>query len=171
VDLARIAALEADWLTRLPRVRAHLEFYGWEPYDLGEFTRLLDAAIPHAARRSFLDAGCGIGTKCLAAASRGLTAEGVELVPAYAARTRRLGVTVHKADVRGWPHYADYGIVYVNCPLKGEAAEARFERWLHGQMAPGAVLISVNDCAAPRGWGAVLDERAQFRGVYVKPGG
>ena len=166
-----LPGLEREWLTRHPGLRSQPGFYGWEPYPLEEFGRLLDAAIPHAPSGRLVDAGCGIGTKCLYAAAAGLAAEGVEHAAEYAAEARRLGVTVHEADVRGWPHFGAYGVVYVNCPLKGDREEAAFEAWLHGQMAPGAVLISVNDCGAPPGWRPVLDERAQFRGVYIKPGG
>jgi SAM-dependent methyltransferase len=164
-----IAALERDWLGRFPRLRDQEEFHGWEPYDLTGFGYLLDLAIPRARSLSFLDAGCGIGTKCLLAAAAGLAAEGVEHVPEYAAQARALGITVHEADVRGWPDYGRFGVVYVNCPLKDETAGAQFEKWLYGELAPAAVLIAVNRCTVPAGWVTVLDEPGEYRGVWVKP--
>jgi len=172
VDLASIAGLEAEWLTRPQAGRSgDAECYGWEPYSLAEFARLLDLAVPRVPVASCLGVGCGIGTKCLLAASRGLAVEGVERLPVLAAVARGLGVTVHEADARTWDGYGNYGIVYVNCPLKDEDAEAVLEARIRSLMAPGAVLISVNDCGAPPGWDAVADERDAFRGVYVKPGG
>lgn len=151
--------------------------FGWGAYDLDVFARLLDVAIGAAPARTFLDAGCGIGTKCLLAASRGLDAYGIDRVPAYAARAVQLGVNAEVADVRGWDRYGEFGIVYVSHPLKAHA-EAPFEAWLHGQMAPGAVLVTLRGCVAPAGWQPLVHESyrrthsepPRFRGVYVKPG-
>lgn len=163
--------MEAEWLDRFPELRADPVAFGWEPYPLGEFRRLLAAAIPAAPPGAFLDAGCGVGTKCVAAADAGLPAEGVEVVPEYAGAAAELGVTVHVADLRGWGGFAGYAIVYLNCPLRDMGAEAALEAEVQAAMAPGAVLIQVNDCGAPAGWAVIVDERPAFRGVYVKPGG
>jgi len=153
-----------------------MDCLGWAPYDLDEFARLLDIAISAAPGRAFLDAGCGIGTKCLLAAERGLQACGIDRVPAYVERARELGVSAEEADVRGWPRYGEFSIVYVSHPMR-PPAEAPFELWLHEQMAPGAVLMTLRGCGAPPGWKTVLHEEyhrhrgssLRHRGVYVKP--
>lgn len=163
----RLAELEAHWLTRYPGLREHREFFGWEPYPLSRFTALLEAAMPHAAWRTFLDVGCGIGTKCAVAAGYGLAAAGIEREPVYAAVARELGVRVFQADARTWDGYGrQWGIVYVNHPLRDQAAEDAFERWLHSQLSSGTVLAAVNNPrVAPGSWPAVAE------GIYVKPAG
>lgn len=145
--------------------------FGWEPYDAVQFTRLLQLALPHvpADNQTFLDAGCGLGTKCLLAAKAGLAPSGVEHDPQLAGFAVSLGVTVWQGDARDFTGYAGYGLVYVNCLFSDETEEAEFERWLQGQLAPGTVLIQVNDAIPPAGWVTVLDERPQFRGIWVKP--
>ena len=115
--------------------------------------------------------------KCLFAAGRGLDAYGIDRVPVYAARAVQLGARAEVADVRGWDRYGEFSIVYVSHPLQ-VSAEASFERWLHGQMAPGAVLVTLRGCIVPDGWQVLVHEPYQrphsetprFRGVYVKPG-
>jgi trans-aconitate methyltransferase len=172
VTIADLAAAEGEWLTRLPELRTQAEVFGWEPYPLGDFARLLGVAVAAAPGAAFTDLGCGIGTKCLYAAQRGLAAGGVELEPAYADEAQALGATVTLADLRTWDGYgALAGIVYLNCPLKDETAEAALEQNIHTALAPGVVLIQVNDCGPPAGWDALADEREQFRGVYRKLGG
>lgn len=153
-----------------------LDCFGWAPYDLEEFARLLDAAVGASRGPAFLDAGCGIGTKCLLAAERGLKAHGIDRVPAYVERAVQLGVSAEVADVRGWPRYGEFDIVYASHPLR-PSAEAPFEEWLHEQMAPGAVLLTLRGCVTPRGWRCVLHETYQrpynepprYREIYVKP--
>lgn len=153
-----------------------LDCFGWAPYDLDEFARLLDVAVEAAPGGPFLDAGCGIGTKCLLAAARGLDAYGIDRVPAYVDRAVQLGVHAEQADVRGWGRYGEFSIVYVSHPLR-PGAEEPFEKWLHDQMSPGAVLVTLRGCIFPDGWRAVIHESYQrpynepprFRGVYVKP--
>jgi trans-aconitate methyltransferase len=154
-----------------------VDCFGWAPYDLDEFARLLGIAIGAARGRTFLDAGCGIGTKCLLAAERGLAAHGIDRVPAYAERAVQLGVSAEVADVRGWSRYGEFAIVYVSHPLR-PGAEEPFERWLHGQMAPGSVLMTLRGAVMPEGWDVILREQywrrdhepLRERGVYVKPG-
>jgi SAM-dependent methyltransferase len=153
-----------------------LDCFGWAPYDLDVFARLLDAAIAVAPGVSFLDAGCGLGTKCLLATERGLDAYGIDRVEAYVAQATRLGARAEVADVRDWARYGDFDVVYACHPLR-EPAETGFERWLHEQMNPGAVWMTLRGCVVPEGWREVVREDYQrhhhdpprWRGVYVKP--
>jgi trans-aconitate methyltransferase len=163
-------AIEWQWQEDRPDLRQHPARFGWEPYPPAEFSRLLDAAVAVAPARTFLDAGCGPGTKCLMAAARGLVAAGVELVPEYADAARACGVDVTVCDVAEYDGYQAWGIVYVNCPYRREPDEICFETWLHGQLSPGAVLLAVNSRIVPGGWRAVVHEPGEWRGVYVKPG-
>ncbi len=163
-----ISALERSWVGK-PIGRLDERFHLWAPYGVDEFLRLLDVAIPAARDKTFLDVGCGIGTKCLLAKDRGLEVHGVEWVPEYVAEARQLGVRVYEADIRNWPDYDKFGIVYLNCPFKDNEEEAEFERWLQDAIRSGSVLIQVNDCIAPVGWQTLFDDRKYWCGVWVKP--
>src|SRR5215472_14564374 len=167
--MTTLDAAEEQWQYERPDLRCHPERFGWEPYPLSEFAILLDAAIGAAPASSFLDVGCGVGTKCRAAALRGLVVAGVETVAEYADVARAAGVAVEVCDVYDYARYGGFGIVYVNCPFRHEPDEAAFETWLHRQLAPGAVLIAVNSRTPPPFWQAVVSEPALWRGVYVKP--
>lgn len=129
----------------------------WLPYPLAQFRVLLEAAMRAALRDTFLDACCGVGTKCLAAAATGLVTTGLEIVPAYAAEARRHGVVVIQADARTWKGYAGpWGIVYLNHPLADEGEEALLERRVQTCIKPGVVFITVNSMAPPsQGWDVV----------------
>lgn len=151
MDLAGIAGLEAAWVGR---VTPPPGCFGWEPYDPRLFAGLLAACLPHvpAGNRAFLDAGCGIGTKCLLAQRAGLAAHGIDLVPEFLAEAARLGVSAELADARAYGGYGSFGLVYVNHPLAcgpGCDDEAALEQRIHEAMAPGAVLLSVNCDLAP----------------------
>lgn len=141
---------------------------GWEPYSLDLFRSLLELAIPAAAGTRFLDIGSGTGEKLAAARELGLDPEGVEINDAYADEADRHGLVTHRADARTWDRYGDYDIVYLNHPLVSEDTEADFERWLHPQLQPGAVLVQVNDCIAP-GWPALFNDRERWCGVWRRP--
>jgi SAM-dependent methyltransferase len=161
-----ILDLEREWAARGDPGN---DCWGYLPYDPRDFVRLLEAAIPVAPQPTFLEAGCGIGTKCLIAAAHGLEAHGIEIVPELAARAREFGVTVHEQDIRDFGGYGDYGIVWVNRPLRDMEAEDAFERQVREAMAPAAVLIVANTWAHPLSWIPVRDERAAWRGAWQKP--
>lgn len=169
MDRAAIAALEAAWQHRVP-VREPGEFWDWQPADLGVFARLLAAAVPHCPPgRTFCDVGCGIGTKCLLAEAAGIPAAGIDRVPEYLAEAARLGVAVTLADARTYRRYRSHGIVYVNHPLRDSAAEEVLERYIHAEMAPGAVLMAYNaGCFPPDTWREITADRPAWRGVWVK---
>ena len=153
--------------------------YPWEPYDPADFERLLGLAVGAlpAGAPAFCDVGAGIGSKVVMAARAGCVATGLECIADYVSVAAELGASVTQGEAE-FQSYSAYDIVYVNCPfmlgaggLSDYGYEQQFETWLQGQLRPGAVLIQVNDCAAPPGWQAVIDERPAFRGVYIKPGG
>lgn len=151
--------------------------YGWAPYGLDDFLRLLDYAIRVAPRASFVDIGCGIGTKCLAAQARGLSAYGIDCVPEYVRSARDNGVEAVIVDARTWTGFSEFGIVYVSHPLRDPAAEGALERRVFRQMASGSVFMTLRGGApVPRRWRTVHEERYEraadpihrWRGVYVK---
>lgn len=164
-----IAGLEAAWAGRVTG-REDPAFFGWEPAPVPLFTPLLEACLPHVppGNRTFLDAGCGIGTKALLAAGAGLEAYGLDRVPAYVAEAIRLGVTAWEGYAEDYDGYARYGCVYVNHPRRDPAGEAELERAIHAQMARGSVLLAVNYGIAPAGWAEVA-RAGDWNAAWVKP--
>ena len=151
-----VAALEAYWHDR-PVDGVPPGCLPWLPYPADDFDVLLGEAVLLTLGTRFLDVGCGIGTKCVLAASRGLLAAGVEVVPAYQHEAARLGIPLFAADARMWDGYGEWDIVYVNCPLAADEAEAVLELRVQDRMRPGGVLISVNSAAPPgAGWDVAL---------------
>lgn len=150
VKLGWLASAEAAW-ARQPEQHAAPGCLGWIPYPLPAFRVLLAAAIA-AGHGPFVDLGCGIGTKVLAAAGQGLRGYGVEIVPAYVREAARLGAPVVVGDVRGWP-VCRAGIVYLNHPLASDIDQALLEERVQAQMRPGSVLVQVNSVMLPGpGW-------------------
>lgn len=158
-----------------PFLDSALDCFGWAPYDLDEFDRLLGIAARAATGNRFIDVGCGIGTKCLLAREHGLDVYGIDRIQGYVDRARELGVNAEVADVRGWPRYRDFDIVYVSHPMRPDP-ESVFEVWLHDQMSPGSVLVTLRGSVIPGNWTELLHESYQrpynepprWRGVYVK---
>lgn len=162
-----IGAAEAYWHDR-PVDGVPPGCLPWIPYPAAEFLLLLETALPVVPVATFLDVGCGIGTKCMMAVQHGLAAAGVEIVPAYIAEACRRGVHVFRADARTWDGYGGcWGVVYVNHPLAGDADEAVLERRIQAEMPPGSVLITVNS-AAPPAW-PVLARAGDADLAAVKP--
>jgi SAM-dependent methyltransferase len=151
VDINTLRQLEGYW--HIQGVATEPEtYFGWEPYDLDQFWQLLQGCIPHvpADRQSFVDIGCGIGTKCLLAQNAGLAVFGVERVPTYVAEAQRLGVEVWQGLAQDFTQYDQYGLVYVNHPMaSGGNTEALLENSIQSSMASGSVLMSVNYDLAP----------------------
>jgi SAM-dependent methyltransferase len=175
VKLAEIDQLEQEWKDIHPEHRQQEGRWGWEPFPVDRFLPLLVIA---AARNHgpFLDVGCGIGTKLLIAESRGLKAEGIEIVPDYVDEARRLGVNASVADAVTFTRYGEFGIVFINHPLKDFDAEDSLELMIQDQMSPGAVLITVNNIRVrPDHWKIVAAPispkpgTVRFDWVAVKP--
>jgi SAM-dependent methyltransferase len=167
MTLAEIAALETAWQGRIPPDDPAC--FGWEPYSPDAFAALLEDCLPRvpSGNRTFLDAGCGIGTKCVLAAQAGLEAYGFDLVPEFLAEARQLGVACEQADARMFTRYGDFGLVYVNHPLVPGPGETALERRVHAAMAAGSVLMAVNYDIAPD-W-PEISRAGPWDAAWVKP--
>lgn len=170
--------LDQVWLTRNKELREDKELYGWEPYPATSFVNLLTVAMS-VNHGKFIDVGCGIGTKVRIAEFMGLEAYGVELFAQYVEEARSIGVNVQAYDIRedGFD-YSQYGIIYINHPLRDTHAQDLLEYRIQDQMDPGAVLITVNNIRTmPEDWEMICrplwsdPEKLRFDWVAMKPGG
>jgi SAM-dependent methyltransferase len=153
LELAEIEALEAAWQGRVA-VTEPETYFGWEPCPPRQFLDLLRACLPHVppGRRTFIDAGCGIGTKLLLAQQEGLAAHGIDRVPEFVAEARRLGASADLGLIEDYTGFGRFGLVYYNHPLAcgpGCDFEAGLEHHIHRQVPPGSVVIGMNYDLAP----------------------
>ena len=135
----------------------------WVPYGIPGFLRLaliaLEAADPGNLR--FLEVGCGPGTKMMLARDiLGLDVHGIERDQAYAAQWEALGIQAEMTDAMTWDGYGNYGLVWVNRPLRSQVMEAGLEAIVRSGMAPGAVLAGANLVTRPPpSWTAAGDSQ------------
>lgn len=191
--LRELDAAEQLWKTRDVRYSRE-DAVPWMPFPLPQFVTLLTEAVSAAARPravtspagkvTFLDVGCGPGTKCrLARAMFNLADAGIDIVPRFVAEAQQY-------DVRAWvqdafelgegepdhglgsgllPGYANFDIVLVNRP---SALQDKLEMLVMERMASDAVLIAVNWRNDPgrHGWIPHYQEFGEpVCGVWIKP--
>jgi hypothetical protein len=85
--------------------------------------------------------------------ARGIESYGIENKPEYVKEAQRLGVKVYQDDVRTFSRYGEFGIVYINHPLRDPDEEYELEKKIQKEMAAGAMLITVNNIrAVPAAW-------------------
>jgi SAM-dependent methyltransferase len=120
---------------------------------------------------SFLEVGCGIGTKAVyASRAYSLTTVGIDRIGEYVAEAKKAGLSAFETDALHFGSYGDYGIVYVNHPFKDFDAERVLEHKIQADMMAGAVLICVNTMHYPRGWEVVCKPQMwPHHGVWRKP--
>lgn len=153
MERAGIVALEQEWIGRV-EISQPETYFDWQPFPVEQFITLLEACFLHVpvGNRTFLDAGCGIGTKLLIAADHNLDAHGIDRVPEYLTEAAQLGTDVEQSLIEDYAAYGTFGLVYVNHPLATSATdmdEVLLERLIHDQMASGSVLLAVNYDLAP----------------------
>lgn len=188
--LRELDAAEQTWRqqpVRYPREDA----VPWMPYAIPSFVAPLTEAVTATARPrnyqfadqtgiTFMDIGCGPGTKCrLASAMFGLDVRGIDIVPRFVAEAQAHGVMAREADafeflrpVEGESHkpLEQFDIVLVNRP---SGLQDELEGMVMEAMTPGAVLIAVNwrhDPAKENGWHPHYQEYGEpICGVFIKP--
>lgn len=143
----------------------------WMPYDCAEFSMMLLEAIAEADSHTFLDVGCGPGSKMLIARDIfGLDAFGIDVIPSLIDEAHASGLHAGVADALAYSDYGRHGIVWLNRPYRDAELEAALEAKVWGQMAPGSVVICANlEAPPPSDWLIVLDDWEVRRGVWRKP--
>jgi len=168
-SIVAASALESAWQDK--HSCRDEDCWGFAAYPVDLFRRILDAAVAATGkdRPVFVDAGAGIGTKCLLAERAGCRAYGIEHNKHYVEEARKLGADVALGDVLTYG-YSGADIVWVNCPLREPADEIAFEADLAAQLKPGAVLCLANSPGQPPvGW-ELLTSVINRDGAWRKPG-
>jgi SAM-dependent methyltransferase len=175
LTLADLHKMEMDQVPREYGKDPDPEIWRWSPLDIREFDLMLHIAYSHyenigADRQlSFLEAGCGIGTKLYLAKNKYRMQElGWELFADYLAICESLGVLAEQHDLRAEsPDWGQFDVVFFGCPFKEPLVERAWELEIQNGMRPGAVLIGWHIAVRPYAWKELY--RKPFRGVWVKP--
>jgi len=139
--------------------------YGFVPFNVTSFIETMVAVVRHIRKQgcnpwdfTFLDAGCGIGTKLILAESMGFPAIGLEIDQKMIRRAKRqYGIRSLKVskgrifrsartpvivnqDVLKH-HYDHYGVIFFYCPFRNDELESEFEQRVYEQMLPGSYVI------------------------------
>lgn len=131
-----IMRLEAGWFT------AHGDDTGFDlhPLPMAEFLAGMAAC---GEPGSFLDLGCGVGTKLLVAHMLGWQVTGVERHPDYAEAAMRLvpEAYVVVADVREQADLTGYDVVFSYRLMVDVEAQHELNRLIVSRMRPGALFF------------------------------
>lgn len=162
--------LDARWM-REPAGHDDPRSTPWMPFPWPDFTALVGEALPESAGDSFLEIGCGIGTRMLLAREiYGLDVAGIERVPEYAEQARQLGLTVSCEDALGHKGYGlDWDLIWFNRPFRDPGLERQLEAQVWEDAAPGTVIIMANIEQPPsQGWYLILDDGELRRWIMQK---
>jgi SAM-dependent methyltransferase len=152
----------------------------YRPYPIARFGAILQFLVygedlHHMPRpRSFLEVGCGVGTKVVLAAKMfGLKSVGIDIFPEYVESAAQLiqAHDLHAAallqDATSFAYYHDFDIIFCNSPLWSWDDEHRLEVKILSDMKPGAVIMLGNAKVRDLGWRLLTEEIALP--VYQKP--
>lgn len=141
--------------------------FGYRPYPAGAFCSLLHEAVkvvpPHfaSAAKSFLEVGCGTGTKLvLANKIFDLMVYGFDKHLVYSDASyglvRSYGTYpishVWQQDVRDFHGWRMFDIIFLNRPLRDNKEQLALEEEAYDHMVPGSVLILGNGLSSPHDW-------------------
>ncbi|OIP46484.1 MAG: SAM-dependent methyltransferase [Deltaproteobacteria bacterium CG23_combo_of_CG06-09_8_20_14_all_60_8] len=99
--------------------------------------------VPSAAP-TFLDVGCGTGNVLVVAEQCGFEVFGLEKDehPCRVAQVFFGADRVVQADIRDFPDYQRFDVIYYFCPFANNEMQRRFELFIEETMHPGAILIA-----------------------------
>lgn len=178
--LRQVCALEASWNTLkvdYPRDDA-VHFL---PLPIPQFISMLTDAVMAAPtwwgarsepmQTTFIDVGCGTGTKLLLAqALFDVAGCGIDIVPEFIAAARQSGLKADLADAFEYETYDVFDIVFANRP---STLQDELEKLICDRMRPGAVLMAANWRHDPQEYGfevAAMEYERPVCGVFRKLG-
>lgn len=107
-------------------------------------------------RKTFIDVGCGVGTKVAIAAEAGFDASGIEITPKYVAVAKRLVAntkmgyvfnslryppTIHLGNALKHD-YSNYDVIYFYWPIQHQPTERRLEAKMFREAKRGTLFIA-----------------------------
>jgi SAM-dependent methyltransferase len=168
--ITRAAQLDQEWMRHSaghddPRATP------WMPFPMFDFIALVAEALPEAPGDSFLEIGCGVGTRMLLAREiYGLDVHGFDRVPEYVAQARGFGLSAEVADALEYGDYGKFDLLWFNRPFADRALQRKLEVTVWEAMKPGAVVITANlEAPPPEGWWLILDDQGVRRWIKQKP--
>jgi SAM-dependent methyltransferase len=152
----------------------------WMPFQPADFLAILFECAPELNARSFLDVGCGPGTKmALARHFYGLEVSGIEIDPQMASQARKHGSVV-TGDALSVPpgFYSGWDLIWLYRPFRDSTLERQLEERIMREMKPGQILAGASwetDLAGK--WLPVVDDaltdsfgqHVSVRGAWKKP--
>jgi len=150
--LSVVNHMERRWLLPIP---TDPDRHAWEPLPFWDFIEGLDAAAPHVRERTFLDVGCGIGTKLALAYHLGWRVSGIDYHQPYIAAAEELcegcEADLRLGDAAATENF-EAGLVYSYRILRDDAACDRLEEHIVGHCTPGTVVYFPQSRFRPK-WG------------------
>lgn len=168
--LTTVRQIERRWQKQVD-VGDQQMFTGWMPSDVAQFLVLLIEAIAESPGKSFLEIGCGPGTKMMLARDLfGLDVTGFDRVEEYVAAAKEQGLNAAECDAFDFQAYNKFDIVFFNRPFRDRPTQAKLEKMVYGKIRRGAVVIAMNLETQPPGdkYLVVTDDWESRRGVWLK---
>ena len=168
--LTSVRQIERQWQKQVD-VGDQQMFTGWMPSDVAQFQVLLIEAIAEAPGNSFLEVGCGPGTKMMLAQGLfGLDVTGFDRVPEYVVAAKEHGLNVAECDAFDFQAYGKFDIVFFNRPFRDREVQRDLEKLVYSKVRRGAVVIAMNLETQPPDskYLVVTDDWESRRGVWLK---
>jgi len=168
--LSDVRQIERKWQKQVD-VGDESMFAGWMPSDVAQFLVLLVEAIAEAPGTSFLEVGCGPGTKMMLARDLfGLDVTGFDRVPEFVAAAREQGLNAAVCDATVFDAYGKFDIVFFNRPFRDRQMQRDLERLVYSKVRRGSVVICMNlETQPPQDkYLVVTDDWESRRGVWLR---
>lgn len=168
--LTSVRQIERRWQKQVD-IGDQQMFTGWMPSDVAQFLVLLIEAIAEAPGNSFLEVGCGPGTKMMLAQGLfGLDVTGFDRVPEYVVAAKEQGLNVAECDAFDFQAYGKFDIVFFNRPFRDREVQRDLEKLVYSKVRRGAVVIAMNLETQPPDskYLVVTDDWESRRGVWLK---
>jgi len=141
--------------------------YNYESTSIETITNALniikDREVDYSGM-TFIDVGSGLGNMCGVAVNMGFHAEGIEINPKAFEMSMKIhpDVKFHNIDIRDFPNYEKYDIVFYYAPFQNEEMQRKLKTNIEDTIRIGSYIIA---------WGwyfeKVKDERFIDLGNYV----
>jgi len=166
--MQELIAMEATWTDQEPEG----DVWRYRPYPLGKFGQLLTMARRlweeyHTIMASFLEVGCGPGTKCVFAQeflwveSTGFdTSEKYINAAEELATARSVDCEFFIEDAEQYDLYNEHSIIFNNRVFRDLDRQAKLDQKIYEAMEPGTFLINGNQVTQPPGWRLIAQDVA-----------